>query len=249
MQLTPRTPFVPRSEWGARPATGRAPINATFGTTIHWEGPQMGIHPHSACASYVRGIQRFHMDTRGWTDIAYSAVVCPHGYVFEGRWVNRKTGANGTNVGNATAYAICYLGGQGDPFTPEARVAIYDATVHLRSHGGAGPGVNCHRDWKPTACPGDFICTWVKNGLKISNTPTVPTTPQEDDLTDEEKMLLAAASSNAIQAKESIQRIEQQLFGKEGGRKLLDEVDALIRGLRVLLMEQGIDPAREDIKL
>ena len=76
--------LVTRAQWGARPPRNRTPLNPT-GATAHWEGPHMGVFPHTACPSKVRGIQAFHMDSRGWSDIAYNAIVCPHGYVFEGR--------------------------------------------------------------------------------------------------------------------------------------------------------------------
>lgn len=164
------TRLVLRDEWGAVKPRYVTKMNPTFGTTLHWEGPKMPAFGHAACASYVRGIQSFHMRAvsqggRGWSDIAYTCVVCPHGYVFEGRWLGHRTGANGTNVGNDTAYAICFLGGEGNPYTPEADRAVHDTTTHLRRHGRAGKGVNCHRDWKSTACPGDKICGLVKAGL------------------------------------------------------------------------------------
>lgn len=129
----------------------------------------MGHFSHEACFSYVRGIQNFHMDVRGWSDTAYTAIVCPHGYVFEARWLDRRTGANGTNIGNGTAYAVCYLGGEGDPFTDAGKRAIRDVVAYLKAHGHAGPEVNCHRDWKSTSCPGNDICGWVKAGLQYKN--------------------------------------------------------------------------------
>lgn len=176
LTLTTRTKVVTRAEWGARRPKYTTPFTPSFGTTVHWEGPKMGIHPHSSCASYVRAIQNFHMDSRGWADIAYTAVICPHGFVFQGRWTGNRTGANGTNVGNNTAYAVCYLGGEGDSFTAEAKRAYVDTLDFLDKKGGAGPGRNCHRDWKSTACPGTVICSWVKSGMG-GVTVSPPATP------------------------------------------------------------------------
>lgn len=188
------TQMIQRSEWGAAAPRYVTKFTAEFGSTAHWEGPGMPDFTHGACASYVRGIQSFHMRPvsqggRGWSDIAYTAVVCPHGYVFQGRWIGNRTGANGTNIGNDSAYAVCYLGGEGDAFTPAADRAYHDTMTHLRRHGGAGPKVNCHRDWKPTACPGDRICGRVKSGAWNTNnqppkpTPApVPPSTEEDDM-------------------------------------------------------------------
>jgi hypothetical protein len=168
--------LVRRSEWGARAPRNRTALVPSYGTTVHWEGPHMGSFPHSACAGKVRSIQNFHMDTRGWSDVAYTALVCPHGLVYEGRWVRTRTAANGTTDGNNRAYAVCYLGGQGDPFTLAAQKATRVVLDWLDTHGGAGPGRNCHRDWKSTECPGDTICTWVRAGQPTPG-GSVPTTP------------------------------------------------------------------------
>jgi hypothetical protein len=172
--------LVRRSEWGARAPRSRTPFVPSFGVTSHWEGPHMGSFPHESCASKVRGIQAFHMDERGWVDIAYTGLPCPHGYVFEGRWIGVRTAANGTNAGNSSAYALCYLGGEGDPFTEAGRRAMRAAAEYLDNHGGAGEGRNCHGDWKPTECPGSTICGWVRQGLP---TTTAPTTPPPGGLT------------------------------------------------------------------
>jgi hypothetical protein len=180
--------LITRREWGARPPRSTSPINPTFGTTAHWEGPHMGWPwAHSACASLVRGIQRFHMDSRGWADIAYSGVACGHGFVFEGRWLGHRTSANGTTAGNNRAYAICYLGGEGDPFTDAGKRAMRAAFDYLDARG-AGPGRNGHRDWKATACPGDVIYRWVRSGQPVP----APRPPEDED---EMSYLLISAPS------------------------------------------------------
>lgn len=169
--------LITRPEWGARRPRSVRTLVASFGTTCHWEGPRMGTFPHSSCPTKVRVIQDFHMDTRDWQDIAYTAVVCPHGYIFEGRWAGHRTAANGTTDGNNRAYAVCYLGGQGDPFTPAGAIAMRVALDWLDTAGGAGPGRNGHRDWKPTDCPGDDIYRWVNAGQ-----PAGPDRDEEDDM-------------------------------------------------------------------
>lgn len=181
--------FVSRASWGARPPRHRTGLTPSGGTTVHYEGPRMGTFPHESCASKVRAIQNFHMDERGWSDIAYTAVVCPHGWVFEGRWIGVRTGANGTHPGNAAWYAVCALIGAGDAVTSEMRSAFVEVCDHLRQHGRAGADVNGHRDHKPTACPGDLLYADVQAGT-FERTPTTPPRPQPPD--DEEAQLMAA---------------------------------------------------------
>lgn len=126
----------------------------------------MGSFGHERCAGLIRGIQAFHMDTRGWDDLAYSAMVCPHGELFEGRGPGIRTAANGTSSGNDRYYAVCYLGGEGDPFTPAAKARINDAIAWL-----GGGDVRPHSWFKATACPGDEIRRWLSAGRPVDGGP------------------------------------------------------------------------------
>lgn len=153
--------FVPRAAWSALPPKTRTSLHAPSGVALHWNGPSLPLPDHARCADAVRNIQRYHMVTRRWADIAYSALVCPHGYVFEGRGLNTRTAANGTDLGNDRFYAICYLGGEGDALTDEARQGISDARAWLIRDGGAGPDVKPHSHFKATSCPGDALRDWL----------------------------------------------------------------------------------------
>lgn len=153
--------WVSRGAWQARAPRSVSHDIRPSQLACHWEGPHMGIFPHSSCPTKVRGIQAFHMDVRKWADIAYSHVVCPHGYVFEARGAGVRTAANGTNLGNDHAYAVCFLGGIDDPFTNESKHAFHLAATNL--------GVEDF-PWRPhnyyfnSACPGTEIDRWVRTG-------------------------------------------------------------------------------------
>ena len=93
-----------RADWGARqPSGGRNALDPNpKGSGIHWNGPgcAASLRSHDKCAGFLRGIQDFHMGPqRGWSDIAYSLFVCPHGDEFEGRGKGVGTAAFGTNDG------------------------------------------------------------------------------------------------------------------------------------------------------
>lgn len=158
------TRYVTRSEWGARVEKSHTALDHAEGVTCHWEGPTMGVFPHTSCASKVRGIQAFHMDIRKWADIAYTGLVCPHGYVFEGRWAGKRTAAQGTNEGNAKSLAICYLSGAGDPWPEAARAGFAEVIFVLRAFNACGTKLWAHRDWHATQCPGDAITADVRDG-------------------------------------------------------------------------------------
>lgn len=159
--------FVTKEQWGSsqsKEATKDShPIGSTLGVTLHWVGPGMGFPwDHSTCADKVRGIERHHEYGNGWGDIAYNLLACPHGYVFEGRGAGVRSAANGGTQSNEDWYAVCYLGGLGDGFSPDGDEAMVDAVRYLREKGNAGPRVNGHRDHKGTDCPGDTIYAWLK---------------------------------------------------------------------------------------
>lgn len=168
--------LVPRAEWGARSPRSRSRIDGVLGMGIHWEGPPMGTPPHEKCDDHVRGIQRFHMDTRGWGDIAYNFVVCPHGRVYEGRGWGWRSAANGTAYGNDHFHAACYLGGTDDPFTDAAKDAFVEVVVEARRRYPDGKAVRPHSSFKATACPGDTIRGWLRTAA-FDSAPVPPTPP------------------------------------------------------------------------
>lgn len=157
--------LVSRSGWGARSRSIPTNITPTGGVTIHYVGGPVHISSHSRCDDRVRSIQNHHIDGNGWADIAYSALVCPHGYVYVGRGPNRRTAANGTNSGNQYWYAVCALIGGSQQPTDAMVQGIKDAVAWLRAKGGAGGRVNGHRDHLSTSCPGSPLYRMVRRGV------------------------------------------------------------------------------------
>ena len=158
--------LVTRDGWGAtgpRPTATTHPIGRTRGITAHRAAPGPGGFDHSRCARQVRALERFHVG-RGLAGIAYNAVVCPHGSVFEGRGPGVRSAANSYVAANDDWYAVCYLGGADDGFTEEGRQGFLTAFAWLTDEGGAGPERNGHRDLEPTTCPGEDIYSWIHEG-------------------------------------------------------------------------------------
>jgi hypothetical protein len=167
--------IISRAAWGARkPKSVTSIALPTKGTGIHWTGPGIGKFNHDRCAHLVRGIQNFHMDSRGWADIAYNMIPCPHGYVFVGRGPGRRSAANGTNAGNGSHYASCWLGGQGDDFGNDSKIAINVSIEYLRNHGQAGESAPPHSAFKSTECCGNTIRSWLAAGRPVSGPTPLP---------------------------------------------------------------------------
>lgn len=174
--------FVSRSEAGLRAPRSVTRRNMNKPSTGHWNGPQVPRVDHSKCASQVRGVQNYHMDSKGWNDIAYNFVICQHGYVFEGRGINVTNGANGTNAGNFSSHAVMWLDGQGNDFTGAEKQAFLQCVAHIARHSDAPNDAIGHRDHKSTECPGDERYHWIRNSVpQAGGTPqTGPTPPSPE---------------------------------------------------------------------
>jgi hypothetical protein len=148
-----------RSRWGARRPRERTP--QTLGPDsilfFHYsEGQGRGIENLKEQAAALRGIQNFHMDTRGWSDIAYSRLICqPYGKLrrarcFEGRGLNTVPASQiNHNTGNVS---YCILAKPGEPLKAATKRLMIQAAKEHKGRYIAG-----HRDGGDTDCPGDLI--------------------------------------------------------------------------------------------
>ena len=172
--------LITRAQWGARPPKGaRNALDPNpKGVAVHWNGPgcAAAIATHDKCPVFLRGIQDFHMRTRGWSDVAYSLFACPHGYLFEGRGKGIGTAANGTNYGNRYYYAIYAMWGQGDGPIPEPMLAAIRRGIALCQSWGAGSQVVPHSAFTATSCPGPELAGMVQSGKlrAASDAPSAP---------------------------------------------------------------------------
>ena len=163
--------FVTRAEWAARTAdVNDYPGGFGWrGVAMHYEGESSLAIDHSRCAARMRSVQNFHMDVRGWGDIAYNLAVCLHGYVFEGRGKDVRSASQGTTETNHDYYGIlCFLGAASwAPYayrpTADMVEGIKDAIAYLRRYG-AGSEIIGHRDVRSTSCPGEPLYSMVQDG-------------------------------------------------------------------------------------
>lgn len=160
--------LVTRKQWGARPPRTVTSLRSTKGVKVHYVGSYVKsglLKDHKLCAATVRQIQDGHMDGKGWNDVGYTALVCPHGHVFVGRGPNVLPAANGMNL-NSGHYAVCGLVGNKGLTKPTVEMfnGIRDAVEWLRREGEAGHEIRGHRDGYATDCPGPYLYPWVQKG-------------------------------------------------------------------------------------
>lgn len=130
---------------------------------------------HDAAAGQVRSIQAFHMNTRGFDDIAYHYLIAPDGAVYEGR-LTEWVGAHAGPECNRGSIGICFL--MVDVLTDAAKRSFLALRDDLHSRGFQVHEVEPHSSCNPTACPGDQDRKWIVDGLPApGGTPEPPTPP------------------------------------------------------------------------
>jgi hypothetical protein len=161
------------------------------GFTVHHNGPPANCvgQPHSRCEAFWRAVRSFHVNDKGWSDIAYSFGVCPHGVRFVGRgWVKHQFANGDDEVGpdddeNGPWYSVLmFVGGgpgTGDPeeMPPPAMDDGLDRLItEGRNSGRCGMRVEPHSKWKRKPCPGPHYTAYC---TKHNNRPINPTTPKD----------------------------------------------------------------------
>jgi len=161
--------YVTRSEWGARPPKQRYPIqNTSNGVFMHHT-----VTGTAPAAQIVRGVQNFHMDGRGWYDIAYSFLVdVINGVIYEGRGLGIAGGH--TEGFNFTSHAVCWIANTDtDNPTAKAKRAWLAMVRVIEAQYGQGRRRG-HRDVASTGCPGGYGYTWLQQGLPITGVEPGP---------------------------------------------------------------------------
>lgn len=158
--------LITRKQWGAKQRRSFAPIlpDAVRYLVIHYSAMNADEQAdHRNCAARIRGIQRFHMETRHWSDIAYNWIVCKHGYIFSGRGWRVRSAATG--LANGFSVAVCFLGDDTkgrDDVTALGRGAIREVLAFVNRNTPHQIRLRGHRDFMKTTCPGDELYAFLQ---------------------------------------------------------------------------------------
>lgn len=162
--------YLPRSAWGARaPEGGPGALTPSRveGVALHWPG--MGSRRLSKAADVaeaLRGWQAYHMDDRGWSDIAYQVAVDQAGRAWTLRGLRTQSGANGNNDVNERYGAILLIVGTGEDPTPELIATTRAVVADFRELYHDGTAIRPHSAVRPagTDCPGDEVRALIEAG-------------------------------------------------------------------------------------
>lgn len=164
-----------RAQWGARRprCTTRMP---TAGVTVmarHWPGTttdHLSSDPEQV-ARYLQGWQDWHMDGRGWCDIAYQWAVDLAGGAWALRGLHTQSAAH--TPWNEEAYAVlCVVGDRDQPTDDllEALAHIRDAAL-IRTPAAIGWAGHGQLAGTATECPGPNIRAITLEDLKETDMP------------------------------------------------------------------------------
>jgi hypothetical protein len=182
--ITPNAPsMTTRGGWGARAPKNSIAVAGTLNIAVAHHTVTSNTYSAAEVPGIIRGIQTYHMDGRGWSDIGYNFVVDRFGRIFEGRHNSALKLSIGAHAGgfNTGSVGVASLGnhetavpGSGTLDAMAELMAWKFANhnvnpwtnVNVTSGGStrfpAGQVVNLprvigHRQVSSTACPGGHL--------------------------------------------------------------------------------------------
>lgn len=158
-----------RKAWGARrarPGRGNLSPAAVVGIALHWPAMTKPLGNVPAVEAALRSWQTYHMDTHGWSDIAYQEAIDQLGNVYALRGLRVQSAANGTSSLNERYGALLLVLAPGEQPSP-AMIAtvrkritrhriLFPNSRQIVGHGQIRP--------EPTACPGPAVTAAIARG-------------------------------------------------------------------------------------
>lgn len=179
--------YLPRSAWNAQPAESGPGVltgSRVEGAVIHWPGTGSTdvIHDRADVAAALRGWQRYHMEVRGWSDIAYQVAVDQAGRAWTLRGLLKQSGANGNQDVNERYGAILLVLATGEEPSDAMIATTREVIADFRRIYPDGTAIKPHSAVRPdpTDCPGPAARAAIARGDFDPSAPS-PDHPTGDD--------------------------------------------------------------------
>lgn len=157
-----------RSEWGGRPPRDRYRLDPlrVAGVALHWPGTTKRLGSVAAVSGALRSWQDYHMDVKGWSDIAYQIAVDQLGNTYGLRGLRYRSAANGDANVNAVHGAFLLVVAIGEAPSP---AMVKTVRARVKAHRSLFPNSRLivgHNDIRPepTACPGPLVSALIDAG-------------------------------------------------------------------------------------
>jgi hypothetical protein len=157
--------IISRREWGARKPKDRTYQDARSVRElfIHYSESPGGQRSLQEQIKAVHGIQGFHMNVRGWSDIAYNYLVINsrRPRVFYGRGARVVPAAQAGH--NTNTIAVCVVMRADDKLTWQTKLQLRRLIWQLRTKTvRRNVPVRPHSAVTETSCPGDQLRAFIK---------------------------------------------------------------------------------------
>lgn len=180
--------ILPRSWWTSRDPKGTTALDygRVTHSVVHWPGSgsaAIGKHAGDQAAydlavqRALRGWQAYHMDAKGWRDIAYSVAVDQLGRIITLRGLSVWDGAT-KDWGGRSVSILAVLGNAEVP-TDAMKAGIVAAQKLADGRKGSALVKAWHSKLISTTCPGPLLTAWAKAGFPLPTPPVVTPPPVE----------------------------------------------------------------------
>uniref|UniRef100_A0A8C4Y1X7 Peptidoglycan-recognition protein n=1 Tax=Gopherus evgoodei TaxID=1825980 RepID=A0A8C4Y1X7_9SAUR len=150
--------IITRSQWGARAPRDRVQLSTPVPYVIIHHTAGSSCISQASCSQLVRGIQNYHMDSKGWADIGYNFLIGEDSRVYEGRgW--STMGAHAKNW-NHKSLGFSFLGTFSSRVPSAAALNIAQDLIQCAVNRGSLSSsytLKGHRNVNPTECPGNAL--------------------------------------------------------------------------------------------
>lgn len=157
-----------RAEWGARPPEAVYDLDRrdVVGVALHWPAMAHPLPTVRLVMDALQDWQAYHMDVKGWSDIAYQLAFDQLGNVYRLRGLRHRSAANGDEHVNQLYGAFLLILAPGEqPSTAMVRRVRRYIKVFRRLYP-RGTRIVGHNDIRPepTACPGPIVSRLIDQG-------------------------------------------------------------------------------------
>lgn len=161
--------IIPRVMWGARKRLrnpGTLSSSQVVGVALHWPGMSAPIHRKRNVMAALRSWQNYHMDTHGWSDIAYQIAIDQRGRRYRLRGMRNRSAANGNTDLNLRYGAFLLILAPGEVPSNAMINATRKAIKSFRRKFPKGKRIVGHGEIRPggTTCPGAIVSSDIVNG-------------------------------------------------------------------------------------
>lgn len=157
-----------RHETGLRPAEGRYRLSKLLvrGVALHWPAMAQPLDTVAEVMAALRSWQAYHMDVRGWSDIAYQLAVDQQGNTYGLRGMRYRSAANGGTVVNRTHGAFLLVVAPGEQPSEAMAAKVRQLVAEQQALFPLARRVVGHKDVRPepTACPGPAVSRLITVG-------------------------------------------------------------------------------------